>query len=141
MLLDNIEDTIGKMRELKAHGLRFSLDDFGTGYSSLSYLKRLPLSRLKIDRAFVQDILSDAASAAIAQTVLSLGRALGLSVIAEGVETEAQRVYLAGLGCYSYQGYLFSRPLPIEELEVFLKEFNEKAASGTGEPAGADPEI
>ncbi len=110
------------MTALKSHGLSFALDDFGTGYSSLSYLKHLPLDQLKIDRAFVQDILKDVASASIAQTVISLGRAMGLSVIAEGVETEEQRAFLTDLGTHSFQGYLFSRPLPLEEFErVWLK--------------------
>ncbi len=95
ILSHNIDETVAKMSELRSHGVRFSLDDFGTGYSSLSYLKRLPISRLKIDRAFVKDILVDTASAAIAQTVISLGRALDVSVIAEGVETEEQKAYLA----------------------------------------------
>ncbi len=126
MLSHNIDDTIAKMTELKSHGVRFCLDDFGTGYSSLSYLKRLPISRLKIDRAFVKDILVDAASGAIAQTIISLGRALEISVIAEGVETEEQRGYLAGMGCHSYQGYLFSPPLPIREFEQFLDAFSRR---------------
>jgi diguanylate cyclase (GGDEF)-like protein/PAS domain S-box-containing protein len=117
MLANDIEDVIAKMEVLKSHGLSFSLDDFGTGYSSLSYLKRLPLDQLKIDRAFVSDILLDIASAAIAETIISLGRAMGLSVIAEGVETEEQRAFLADLGTHSFQGYLFSRPLPLEEFE------------------------
>jgi len=117
MLADNIEEVIAKMTVLKNHGLRFSLDDFGTGYSSLAYLKRLPLDQLKIDRSFVQDILVDASSGAIAQTIISLSRAMGLPVIAEGVETEQQRDFLVGLGCHSFQGYLFSRPLPLEEFE------------------------
>ena len=82
----------------------FSLDDFGTGYSSLAYLKRLPLDQLKIDRAFVRDMLVDETSGAIAQTIISLGRAMGLSVIAEGVESEEQRGFLAGLGCHAFQG-------------------------------------
>jgi EAL domain-containing protein (putative c-di-GMP-specific phosphodiesterase class I) len=123
MLVDNLDDIITKMNELKSHGLKFSLDDFGTGYSSLSYLKRLPLDRLKIDRSFVHDMLVDATSGAIAQTILSLGRAMGISVIAEGVETEEQRGYLAGLGCHSFQGFLFSRPLPLEKYEAFLQGF------------------
>jgi diguanylate cyclase (GGDEF)-like protein len=117
MLVENIEDVIAKMLELKAHGLRFSLDDFGTGYSSLAYLRRLPLDLLKIDRSFVRDILVDASSGAIAQTILSLSKAMGLPVIAEGVETEEQRDFLINLGCHSFQGYLFSRPLPIEDFE------------------------
>ena len=117
MLVDNIDDVVAKMSALKTHGLRFSLDDFGTGYSSLSYLKRLPLDQLKIDRSFVQDILDDPASGAIAQTLISLGRAMHLPVIAEGVETGQQRDFLAGLGCHAFQGFLFSRPMPLEDLE------------------------
>lgn len=120
MLVENVEEIIGKMTELKSHGLRFSLDDFGTGYSSLSYLKRLPLDYLKIDRSFVRDILVDESSGAIAQTIISLSSALGLSVIAEGVETEDQRDFLAGMGCYTFQGYLFSRPVPLDEFEQLL---------------------
>jgi diguanylate cyclase (GGDEF)-like protein/PAS domain S-box-containing protein len=117
MLVDDIEDIIAKMTVLKSHGLKFSLDDFGTGYSSLAYLKRLPLDQLKIDRSFVKDILVDTSSGAIAQTILSLSRAMNLPVIAEGVETDEQRVFLARLGCHSFQGYLFSRPLPLHEFE------------------------
>jgi EAL domain-containing protein (putative c-di-GMP-specific phosphodiesterase class I) len=122
MLVDNIEAVIATMTELRSHGLRFSLDDFGTGYSSLAYLRRLPLDQLKIDRSFVRDMLVDVTSGAIAQTIISLGRAMGLPVIAEGVETEEQRDFLAGLGCHSFQGYLFSRPLPLEEFELLLEE-------------------
>jgi EAL domain-containing protein (putative c-di-GMP-specific phosphodiesterase class I) len=111
------------MTDLKAHGLRFSLDDFGTGYSSLSYLKRLPLDELKIDRSFVRDILVDACSGEIAQTIISLSRAMGLAVTAEGVETEEQRDLLAHLGCHSFQGYLFSRPLSLEKFRHLLSSF------------------
>ena len=117
MLLEDVEGVIAKMSVLKSQGLRFSLDDFGTGYSSLSYLKRLPLDQLKIDRAFVQDILGDVTSGAIAQTIISLSRAMGLLVIAEGVETEQQRGFLVHLGCDAFQGYLIGHPLPIEEFE------------------------
>jgi diguanylate cyclase (GGDEF)-like protein/PAS domain S-box-containing protein len=120
MLVENIEDVIAKMTELKSHGLSFSLDDFGTGYSSLAYLKRLPLDQLKIDRSFVRDMLVDLTSGAIAQTIISLGRAMELSVVAEGVETEEQRGFLAGLGCHCFQGDLFSRPLPPDEFEALL---------------------
>jgi len=123
MLVDNIEDTIAKMNQLRSYGVRFALDDFGTGYSSLVYLKRLPLDRLKIDRGFVKDIPEDEASGAIASTIVSLGTALGMSVIAEGVETEEQRCFLARLGCHRFQGYLFSRPLPIDKLELFIENF------------------
>jgi EAL domain-containing protein (putative c-di-GMP-specific phosphodiesterase class I) len=117
MLVEDIEDVIAKMMELKSYGLGFSLDDFGTGYSSLAYLKLLPLDQLKIDSSFVRDILTDVGSRAIAQSVISLGRALGLSVIAECVELEEQRVLLSRLGCTAFQGFLFSRPLPLDEFE------------------------
>jgi diguanylate cyclase (GGDEF)-like protein/PAS domain S-box-containing protein len=120
MLVENFEDVIAKMTELKSHGLSFSLDDFGTGYSSLAYLKRLPLDQLKIDRSFVRDMLVDLTSGAIAQTIVSLGRAMELTVVAEGVETEEQRGFLAGLGCHCFQGYLFSRPLPLAEFEALI---------------------
>jgi EAL domain-containing protein (putative c-di-GMP-specific phosphodiesterase class I) len=122
MLVENIEEVIAKMTDLKSYGLRFSLDDFGTGYSSLSYLRRLPLDQLKIDQAFVRDILKDASCGAIAQSIISLSNAMGLSVIAEGVETEEQRDFLVGLGCHSFQGYLFSRPVPLEEFRFLLSD-------------------
>jgi len=120
LLLDDVEDVIAKMSALKAHGVGFALDDFGTGYSSLSYLKRLPLDQLKIDQSFIWDVLTDPNDAAIAQTIIALSQTMGLSVIAEGVEREEQRDFLAGLGCHAYQGYLFSRPLPREEFERFM---------------------
>jgi diguanylate cyclase (GGDEF)-like protein/PAS domain S-box-containing protein len=121
MLLEDIEDIIAKMNVLKNAGVGFSLDDFGTGYSSLSYLKRLPLDQLKIDRSFVRDVLVDPNDASIARTIVALAKALGLDVIAEGVETEGQRDFLADQGCRAHQGYLFSPPLPIEQLEAYLE--------------------
>jgi diguanylate cyclase (GGDEF)-like protein/PAS domain S-box-containing protein len=127
LLLDNAEDIIAKMHALKARGVSFSLDDFGTGYSSLSYLKRLPLDQLKIDQSFVRDILIDPNDAVIARTVVALGESLGLSVIAEGVETSAQRDLLAKNGCFAYQGYLFSRPLALAAYEAFLRSNNSLA--------------
>ena len=122
LLLTDVEDIILKMTELQTHGISFSLDDFGTGYSSLSYLKRLPLDQLKIDQSFVRDVLTDPNDAAIVRTILALGHSLGLSVIAEGVETEAQCGFLAELDCHAYQGFLFSRPLPLEQFEALAQQ-------------------
>ncbi len=121
LLLSDVENSIAKMSALKAKGVGFSLDDFGTGYSSLSHLKRLPLDQLKIDQSFVRDILIDPNDAAIAKMVVALAESMGLTVIAEGVETEAQRDYLARQGCHAYQGFLFSRPVPLDEFEEFVR--------------------
>lgn len=120
LLVENVEDTIAKMRQLKNHGIGFALDDFGTGYSSLSYLKRLPLDQLKIDRSFVRDVLVDPNDASIARSIVALAKALGLGIIAEGVETEAQRRFLAEIGCECCQGYLFGRPMHIDMLQRML---------------------
>ena len=117
MLVVNVEDIITKMSALKVHGVSFSLDDFGTGFSSLSYLKRLPLDQLKIDRSFVRDMLTETDGGAIVQAIIALGQTMGLSVIAEGVETEAQRNFLDRLGCHNFQGYLFGQPLPLGDFE------------------------
>ena len=121
MLVNDMEDVIAKMTLLQAAGIRFSLDDFGTGFSSLSYLKQLPLYQLKIDKSFVRDVLSDPNDAVIARTIVALASSLGLSVIAEGVELEGQRDFLEEIGCYEYQGYLFSRPLSIDAFESYRK--------------------
>jgi EAL domain-containing protein (putative c-di-GMP-specific phosphodiesterase class I) len=120
LLLENADEVIQKMVALKAQGIGFSLDDFGTGYSSLEYLKRLPLDQLKIDKSFVRDVLTDANDAAIARTIVALATSLGLAVIAEGVESEAQRAFLAANNCLAYQGYLFSRPLPLAQFEALV---------------------
>ena len=122
LLLDNVQEIIDKMSILKSRGISFSLDDFGTGYSSLSYLKRLPLDQLKIDQSFVRDLLTDSNDIAIARTIVALAQSLGLSVIAEGVETEAQRDCLASQGCLAFQGYLFGRPSTALALEQRLTQ-------------------
>jgi diguanylate cyclase (GGDEF)-like protein len=127
MFVEDLEDIINKMTALKSHGVRFSLDDFGMGYSSLAYLRRLPLDQLKIDQEFVRDILVDASSSAIAQSIVSLSGAMGLTVIAEGVETEGQRDFLARLGCHSFQGFLFSGPVPLEEFALLLPDAAQSA--------------
>ncbi len=116
MLVGDIEAIISKMTALMVRGVRFSLDDFGTGYSSLTYLKRLPLAQLKIDQSFVRDLLTDPNDAVIASTIVSLGHSLGLKVIAEGVETQGQRDFLAQMGCDAFQGYYFGHPVPASEL-------------------------
>jgi len=121
MLLDNIEDTIATMNELKTLGVQFSLDDFGTGYSSLQYLKRLPLDQLKIDQSFVRDLVTDSSDRAIVRTIIAMAHSLNLTVIAEGVETEEQRQLLRDNGCTHYQGYLFGKPVPPEQCVALLK--------------------
>lgn len=122
IVLEDVEDTIAKMRELKLLGVSFSLDDFGTGYSSLQYLKRLPLDQIKIDQSFVRDIADDPNDAAIVQTIIAMSEALRLNVIAEGVETNAQREFLDTHGCHDFQGFLFGRPAPLQDFEAQLKK-------------------
>jgi diguanylate cyclase (GGDEF)-like protein/PAS domain S-box-containing protein len=124
VVLDNVETVIGRMQELDRLGVGFSLDDFGTGYSSLSYLKRLPLDQIKIDQSFVRDVPGDPNDAAIVRAILAMSRSLGLQVIAEGVETEAQRDFLFENGCSAFQGYLFGRPMPIGEWDGILREIS-----------------
>ncbi len=121
-LLQDVEGTVAKMAALQSDGVGFSLDDFGTGYSSLAYLKRLPLDQVKIDQAFVRDLQAESHDAAIVQAVVVLAENFGLEVIAEGVENAAIRDLLAAYGCRSYQGYLFSRPLPLDEFEAFVRD-------------------
>jgi len=120
LLLDDVEGTIQKMQRLRALGVRFSVDDFGTGYSSLSYLHRLPLSQLKIDRSFIWDALKEGHGAAIVRMIVALAKTMGMSVLAEGVETPEQLAFVKAEGCQSYQGYLYSKPLPEAELAAFL---------------------
>lgn len=117
VLLGNMEDMVEKMRALRGIGVSFALDDFGTGYSSLSYLKKLPLNKIKIDRSFTGDIGVGTNDVAIVHAIIQMGLALGLEVIAEGVETELQRDLLAELGCHGFQGYLFGKPVPAEIFE------------------------
>jgi len=115
------------MTALKQHGIGFALDDFGTGFSSLYYLKRLPLDQLKIDQSFVRNILTDSNDAAIAKVIIALSDSLGLEVLAEGVETQEQLDFLAANGCYHFQGYLFNRPMLIEQFDAMLKQSALKA--------------
>ncbi|QPK64572.1 bacteriohemerythrin [Methylomonas sp. LL1] len=120
ILIENIDETIETMNALGAIGVQFSLDDFGTGYSSLQYLKKLPLNQLKIDQSFIRDIVEDSGDQAIVRTIIAMAASLNLGVIAEGVETEQQRRFLFDNNCKHYQGYLFSKPLPLEQFEQLL---------------------
>jgi EAL domain-containing protein (putative c-di-GMP-specific phosphodiesterase class I) len=122
VLLENLEATIATMSQLKAIGVRFALDDFGTGFSSLQYLKKLPLNQLKIDQSFVKELVSDNNDQAIVRTIIAMAQSLNLEVIAEGVETEEQQLILQLNGCNHYQGYLFGKPVPIDEFEMSLEK-------------------
>ncbi|BBP01768.1 hypothetical protein SFSGTM_24760 [Sulfuriferula nivalis] len=121
MVIGNINEIINKMQALKKLGVKFSMDDFGTGHSSLSSLKKLPLDQLKIDQSFVHDIASDHDSAIIVQTIIAMASNLGMDVIAEGVETEEQRNFLNEHHCLNFQGYLFGKPVPVDQFEQILK--------------------
>ncbi len=120
LVLDNVDDCVAKMEQLKTSGVQFSVDDFGTGYSSLAYLTRLPLNQLKIDQSFVRNLGVRHTDSVIVQTIIGMARNLGLEVIAEGVETTAQKELLALHGCELYQGYLFAKPAPVAALEALL---------------------
>jgi len=121
VVLDDVADVVSKMHALKALGVRLSLDDFGTGYSSLAYLKQLPLDQLKVDQSFVRDITTDPNDAVMVQTIIDMAQNFRLNVIAEGVETEAQLAFLKQNGCMAYQGYLFSKPVPVAEFEALAR--------------------
>ena len=135
LLADRAEITLAKMDTLKRAGVTLALDDFGTGYSSLAYLKRLPLDQLKIDKGFVDDVLTDPSDAAISSAIIELAHSLKLSVIAEGVETEAQYRFLADRGCELFQGFLLARPVPLDEVERFIeRQAREAPAPGAATP-------
>lgn len=124
LIVQDIDDLLRKMNALVERGVRFSLDDFGTGFSSLSHLKRLPLNTLKIDRSFVCDLLTDSSSQTIVRSVIALAQSMGMNVIAEGVETQAQQEFLLNNGCMQFQGYLFSKPLPLQAFTAFVERQN-----------------
>lgn len=128
ILASDVEATIEKMVALRSTGMRWALDDFGTGYSSLKYLKHLPFDQLKIDRSFVNDLLTNSSDKAIVKTLVALSRNLNMMLIAEGVETNEQLDVLLQKGCRHYQGYLFSRPLPLSEFEAFLSSYPDSVA-------------
>lgn len=120
VVLTDVADIVAKMHALKALGIKLALDDFGTGYSSLSYLKQLPLDQLKIDKSFVRNISTDPKDAMMVQTIINLAQNFHLNVIAEGVETETQLEFLKHNGCMAYQGFLFSKPVPIKDFEALV---------------------
>ena len=122
VLIEDFEEITAKLRVLRDYGIRVSLDDFGTGFSSLTYLKKLPIDTLKIDKSFIDTVLSDSATRVITESIISMVKTLGLETIAEGVEQEQQYKYLHAIGCDIIQGYYFGRPLPVQEMEALLEE-------------------
>ncbi|WP_373184700.1 EAL domain-containing protein [Halopseudomonas sp.] len=124
LLLNNIEEAIGTLQELKDKGIKIAIDDFGTGFSSLNYLKRLPIDKVKIDKAFIDDLNDDGRDAAIVQSIITLAHNLQLTVVAEGVETDEQRIFLAQHECDQIQGYLFARPMPYAELIDWIDQWD-----------------
>ncbi len=129
LLIENLDDTIARMHELALLGIRFSIDDFGTGYSNLAYLKRMPLYELKIDRSFIHDTPGDANGTAIVQSILAMAAHLGLRVVAEGVETQDQAAFLAAHGGPGMQGYLFARPMPLQDMLALLERTAPQASA------------
>jgi len=124
-IMNNPDKAIIVLNQLSDMGIELAIDDFGTGYSSLSYLKRLPIDKLKIDQSFINDLPDDEEDATITKSVIALAQSLNLKVIAEGVETEAQKNFLVENGCKNIQGYFYGEPMQVAEMEgVFLKGFN-----------------
>jgi EAL domain-containing protein (putative c-di-GMP-specific phosphodiesterase class I) len=119
-MLTDIHDTVAKIRQLRELGFKISLDDFGTGYSSLGYLKNLPVDELKIDKSFINDITSDESDLIMVKAILDLGKNFKLNVVSEGVETKSQLEILQRLGCNVYQGYYYSKPLPLKDFARFV---------------------
>lgn len=126
IVIHNVDDTVSKMQQLKKLGLSFAMDDFGTGYSSLTYLKRLPVDVLKIDQSFVRDATDDPNDAEIIRAIVAMAVSLGLEVIAEGVEHEDQLALIVQQGCHLYQGYLYSKPLPLPDFRALLEHARQR---------------
>jgi len=144
MLMADTEQTISKLHALRALGVSLAIDDFGTGYSSLAYLKRLPVTTIKIDQSFTRDVLNDPRNAAITAAIIHMGHALGLNVVAEGVETDAQKHFLAGHACDEIQGFWLAKPLPADEAVAFIQHWSQmypalpaRAAGGMSGPHNA----
>ncbi len=122
VLMENVHDNVVLLNRLQTEGIRLSIDDFGTGYSSMAYLKRFPIDQLKIDRTFVRDIPGDGDDEAITTAIIAMAHSLGLSVVAEGVETEQQLKFLREVNCDIMQGYYFARPMPAEKMTALLQQ-------------------
>jgi EAL domain-containing protein (putative c-di-GMP-specific phosphodiesterase class I) len=133
LLLNDADAVVAMLNQLKSLGVRISIDDFGTGYSSMAYLERLPFDALKIDISFIRKIRDDGEGGTIAATILAMAHSLGKSVVAEGVQTQAQVDFLRKLNCELVQGYLYSRPLPAEELEAYVNARQTKKLRAAGE--------
>jgi len=130
LVMEDPEAFIEVLKKLKALGVKIAIDDFGTGYSSLSYLKRFPIDHLKIDRSFVRDLATDPADASICRTIIAMAHSLEISVVAEGVETVEQAIYLSAHGCEELQGYLFYRPAPPETFDAVAQGPSDRIAGG-----------
>jgi EAL domain-containing protein (putative c-di-GMP-specific phosphodiesterase class I) len=139
MVMQDVDLVIATMHAIRERGVTLAIDDFGTGYSSLAYLKLFPIGTLKIDRSFVKDIETDPDDANICDVTVLLAHKLGLGVVAEGVETEGQLNYLLSIGCDQIQGYLISKPLPLAEVEDFLRDYQPSTLNGTVDLWSADP--
>lgn len=129
LAIDDFQSSISKLKTLQIHGFKISLDDFGTGNSSLNYLTKLPLTQLKIDKSFVDELPSSQRDAMVAQTIIAMGQGLGLDVIAEGVENHEQYKFLVALGCHAFQGYLFGKPIAVEEFETIVATYSSSPMS------------
>ena len=123
MMMTDVEGAVAKLSAIRELGVRLAIDDFGTGYSSLAQLKRFPIDTLKVDRSFIRDIPDDAGNNAITEAIIALGRSLGVTVVAEGVETSAQQAFLRTRACHEMQGYIFSKPVPADEFEKLLRTY------------------
>jgi EAL domain-containing protein (putative c-di-GMP-specific phosphodiesterase class I) len=132
MIMSNVEQAIAKLREIKGMGVRLAIDDFGTGYSSLAQLKRFPIDTLKVDRSFIRDIPENSEDKAIAEAIIAMGRTLGVTVVAEGVETAEQQKFLSGRGCEEMQGYYFSKPSHADQFARLLRGAAPSASAGGG---------
>lgn len=134
VIISGVEPVVAKMNVLRASGIEFALDDFGTGYSSLSYLRQLPVSQLKIDRSFVQESMESPGGASLIRNIVRMGLELDLTVLAEGIETAAQHLFLLECGCHEFQGYYFGRPVPEKDFKAHVVTWSETAPVSAPSP-------